>query len=72
MSIQQRKQADPTKPTVCKFYEGMSIWWAQVLDLDGNYHCDMFFSHAEALEQAYEYAAMNKAARVLRGLEAAQ
>ena len=59
MRIWQHEKKDPTKPTVCKFYSD-GMWWAQVRDAGGNFYCAPFFKYEDALEKAWEYAAMNK------------
>jgi hypothetical protein len=38
------------------------MWWAEVMDANGQYLCHSYFTHAEALEKARQYAAMNREA----------
>jgi len=70
MRIWQHERKDPTKPVVCQPYSH-GMWWAQVMDLEGKYYTDCFFTQQQALDQAHEYAAMNRAARFVKNLEAA-
>ena len=65
MRIWQFERKNHMKPTVWK---DAGLWWASVYDIAGNYHCDMAFTHSAALDQAYEYAAMNRAAQALQSL----
>lgn len=61
MKTPQRHRSNPLKPSVRKLY-GNGMWWAEVMDANGQYVCQCCFTHAAALQKAYEYAAMNKAA----------
>ena len=58
----QFDRKNPLKPNV--HFDG-HVWWATAYDINGNYHCELKFNHADALEQAHEYAAMNRAAQAL-------
>ena len=51
MRIWQHERKDPTKPVVCQPYS-RGMWWAQVIDSEGTYHCRCFFNHADALAKA--------------------
>jgi hypothetical protein len=61
MKTPQRHRSNPLKPSVRKLY-GNGMWWAEVMDANGQYLCHSYFTHADALEKARQYAAMNKEA----------
>lgn len=61
----QFERENPMKPFV--HFDG-HVWWATVYDIKGNYHCELKFNRTAALEQAQEYAAMNRAAQALHQL----
>lgn len=55
------------KPRVFKVMPG-GMWWADGWHTEGHYVFDVFPTYTEALDQAHEYAAMNRAAAALRNL----
>ena len=55
------------KPRIYKLTE-KGMWWADVRTHDEQYKCDCFFTYSAALDQAHEYAAMNRAAQALHQL----
>ena len=54
--INQRSRKHPNRPTVSPGKTSTEVWWAQGIDPNGKYHCDLKFSIAEANKVATGWA----------------
>lgn len=56
----QHRRPNPNKPSVTS--DG-HVWWARVIDLNGEYMSEISYTQPDALKDAYELAALVESQR---------